>query len=189
MHLSEAWEPPQFQEKRSRSEKAGCSRSSSETRTMRRPQFSQQLPERFPELMGTHMKDLHLPLHSWSFFFKNWGGPARAPESQSLKRVREESESQVVDSLRALLRLWESKIAPKRPFLAQLATFGPSPRLLKRRLDFHENFPGASRFGHCSATPNPYNPICSAVSCWLLSLEERETQHASYLYRSVPPIC
>ena len=26
------------------------------------PQFSEQLPERFPELMGTHMKDFHLPL-------------------------------------------------------------------------------------------------------------------------------
>ena len=33
-------------------------------------------------------------------------------------------------------------------------------------------------------------PICNAVPCWLLSLEERETpQCTSHLYRSTPPIC
>ena len=35
---------------------------------MQKPQSSEQLPERFPELMGTHMKDFHLPLHSRSVF-------------------------------------------------------------------------------------------------------------------------
>ena len=49
------------------------------TWAIRKPKFSEQLPEWFPELMGTHMKDLHLPLHSRSVFFKNWGGP-HAPE-------------------------------------------------------------------------------------------------------------
>ena len=61
--------------------------------------------------------------------------------------------------------------------------------------------------GHCSGTPNRCNlsekywqctsnlyrstpPICNAVPCRLLSLEERETpQCASYLYRNTPPIC
>ena len=59
--------------------------------------------------------------------------------------------------------------------------------------------------GHCLATPNPYKsskstgntnlyrrapPICNAVSCWLLSLEEREPpQYTSNLYCSTPPIC
>ena len=33
-------------------------------------------------------------------------------------------------------------------------------------------------------------PICNAVPCWLLSLEEKETpQYASHLYHSTPPIC
>ena len=40
-----------------------------------KPQFSEQLPERFPELMGTHMKDFHLPLHSRSVILRI--GPAR----------------------------------------------------------------------------------------------------------------
>ena len=34
------------------------------TWAIRNPQFSEQLPERFPELMGTHMKYFHLPMHS-----------------------------------------------------------------------------------------------------------------------------
>ena len=38
------------------------------TWAIRKPQFSEQLPERFPELVGTHMKDFHLPLHSRSVF-------------------------------------------------------------------------------------------------------------------------
>ena len=41
------------------------------------PQFSEQLPERFPELVGTHMKDFHLPLHSRSAFSRIGVGPAR----------------------------------------------------------------------------------------------------------------
>ena len=61
--------------------------------------------------------------------------------------------------------------------------------------------------GHYSGTPNLHNlfekywqctsnlyrsthPICNAVPCRLLSLEERETpQYASHLYCSTPPIC
>ena len=100
---SEARGPPQFQEKCSRGEKAilgalGEFRVFSEqlsefkipfseyeipfsewhptTWAIRTPQFSEQLPERFPELMGTQMKDFHLPQmkdfhlpqHSWSVF-------------------------------------------------------------------------------------------------------------------------
>ena len=54
------------------------------TCAMQKPEFSEQLPERFPELMGTHMKDFHLPLH-WGFQrgvfargenLNNWGGCA-----------------------------------------------------------------------------------------------------------------
>ena len=58
-------------------------------------------------------------------------------------------------------------------------------------------------FGHCSRAPNPYNlsekywrytsnsyrcmpPICNAVPCWLLSLEEREApQYTSNSYTAV----
>ena len=38
---------------------------------------SEQLPERFSELMGTHMKDFHLPLHSRSVFSRIGLVPAR----------------------------------------------------------------------------------------------------------------
>ena len=37
---------------------------------LQEPQFAEPLPERFPKLMGTHMKDFHLPLHSRSAFFQ-----------------------------------------------------------------------------------------------------------------------
>ena len=43
------------------------------TCAMRKPQFSEQLPERFPELMGTHMEDFHLPMHSRSVFLSKIG--------------------------------------------------------------------------------------------------------------------
>ena len=106
--LSEAWEPPQFQEDRSWSGKAilgapgefqgilgAALRVQKSILGMRnpilgmashdlgnaKPQFSEQLLERFLEMVGTHMKDFHLPLHSRSFSFKNWGGP-RAPDSK-----------------------------------------------------------------------------------------------------------
>ena len=84
----------QFQEKRSRSEKAilgalgefqgilgaaefrkqfsECEITFSEwhltTRAIRKPQFSEQLSEQFPEMVGTQLQDFHLPLHSRSFF-------------------------------------------------------------------------------------------------------------------------
>ena len=54
---------------------------------MRKPQFSEQLPERFPELMGTHMKDFNLPMYSRSVFFKNCGGP-RTSEYWDVTRLR-----------------------------------------------------------------------------------------------------
>ena len=38
------------------------------TWAIRKPKFSEQLPERVPELVGTHMKDSHLPQHSRSVF-------------------------------------------------------------------------------------------------------------------------
>ena len=47
------------------------------TWAIRAPQFSEQLPERFPELMGTHMKDFHLPLHSRSVFARMGVVPTR----------------------------------------------------------------------------------------------------------------
>ena len=68
-------------------------------------------------------------------------------------------------------------------------------------------FVGRFDHGHCSGTPNPYHlsekhwqytsnvycnapPICNAVPCWLLSLEDRETpQYTSHLYCSMPPVC
>ena len=37
-----------------------------------------------PELMGTKTKDFHLPLHSRSVFFKNWGGPGTVPAHKTL---------------------------------------------------------------------------------------------------------
>ena len=40
------------------------------TWSIRNPQFSEQLSERFPELPRTHPKDLHLPLHSRSVFLR-----------------------------------------------------------------------------------------------------------------------
>ena len=44
-----------------------------------KPQFSEQLPERCPELMGTHMEDVHLPMHSRSvFFLLGWSPRARS---------------------------------------------------------------------------------------------------------------
>ena len=49
------------------------------TWAVRKPQFSEQLPERSPELVGTHMKDLHLPLHSRSVF-RELGWPPRGRE-------------------------------------------------------------------------------------------------------------
>ena len=61
---------------------------------MRKPHFSEQLPERFPEFMGTHMKDFHLPMHSRSVFFveKHFGGP-RAPD---LKRGEKHSKTKEI---------------------------------------------------------------------------------------------
>ena len=47
------------------------------TRAIRKPQFSEQLPERFPELTGTRMKDFHLPLLSRSVFSRIGVVPAR----------------------------------------------------------------------------------------------------------------
>ena len=49
------------------------------TWAIRKPQFPEQLPEPFPELLGTYLKDFHLPQHSRNVFFKNWGGP-RTPD-------------------------------------------------------------------------------------------------------------
>ena len=67
------------------------------------------------------------------------------------------------------------------------------------------NFVSLTKFWALLRSPNPYNlsekywqhtsnlcrrtpPICNAVPCWLLSLEEREKpQYASCLYRSMPP--
>ena len=44
----------------------------------RKPQFSEQLPEPFPELMGTYLKDFHLPQHSRRFFSRiGWSPRAR----------------------------------------------------------------------------------------------------------------
>ena len=43
-----------------------------------KPQFSEQLPERFPEMMGTRMKSFHLPFHSRSVFFQESGWSPRA---------------------------------------------------------------------------------------------------------------
>ena len=40
-----------------------------------------------------------------------------------------------------------AEIAPKRPFLAQLAPFGPSPCLLSPRLDFHDDLCSSYNFG------------------------------------------
>ena len=92
---SEAWGRPQFQEKRSWSEKAilgalgefrgilgaalGVQKiilgmgnpilgRASHDLSNTEPQFSEQLSEQFPELMGTRPKDFHLPLHSRSVF-------------------------------------------------------------------------------------------------------------------------
>ena len=91
--FSKAWGPPQLQEKRSRSEKVilgalgefrgilgaalriqtlilGMRNSilgmASHDLSIRKPQFSEQLPERFPELVRTHIKDFYLPLRSRS---------------------------------------------------------------------------------------------------------------------------
>ena len=44
---------------------------------MRKPQFSEQLSERFPELLRTRTKDFHLPLHSRSVFSRIGAIPAR----------------------------------------------------------------------------------------------------------------
>ena len=115
-HYSEAWGSPQFQEnplgvKRPFSELSESSGVFSEqlsefeipfseyeipfsechptTWAIRQPQFSEQLPQRFPELMGTHMKDFHLPLHSRSIFSKDWVAPAlKSLSSQVLVEVR-----------------------------------------------------------------------------------------------------
>ena len=43
-------------------------------------QFSEQLSERFPELMVTHMTDFHLPQTFFERLFKKWGGP-RVPDA------------------------------------------------------------------------------------------------------------
>ena len=43
----------------------------------RKPEFSEPLPERFLKLVGTHVKDLHLPLHSRSVFQKIGVVPTR----------------------------------------------------------------------------------------------------------------
>ena len=48
---------------------------------MRKPQFSEQLPERFSDVMGTHMKDFHLPLHSRSVVSRIGVVPARKKSS------------------------------------------------------------------------------------------------------------
>ena len=53
---------------------------------MRKPEFSEQLPERFPEFMGTHMKDFHVPLHSQSVFYPELGRSPRARLSLSAKK-------------------------------------------------------------------------------------------------------
>ena len=105
-HNSEAWGPPQLQEKRSRSEKPmlgalgefrgilGAALGVQKVILgMRNPilgmashdlsnakpalQFSEQLSERFPELLRTHPKDLNLPLRSRSFFSRIGVVPAR----------------------------------------------------------------------------------------------------------------
>ena len=95
LEYSGARGPPQFQEKRSRSEKAilgalgefrailGATLGVQKIMLgMRNPVLgmaSRDLcnakttvlgatPKRFPELMGTHMKDFHLPMHSRRFF-------------------------------------------------------------------------------------------------------------------------
>ena len=47
------------------------------TWAIQKPEFSEQLPERFPELMGTRMKDFHLPWHSRSVFSRIGVVPAR----------------------------------------------------------------------------------------------------------------
>ena len=46
----------------------------------------EQLPERFPGMMGTHMTRFSFALHSRSFFFENLGAP-RAPEIQIPDRL------------------------------------------------------------------------------------------------------
>ena len=47
------------------------------TWAIRNPQFSEQLPEWFPEFMGTHMKYFHLPMHSRRVFSRIGVVPAR----------------------------------------------------------------------------------------------------------------
>ena len=49
------------------------------TWAIRKPKFSEQLPERFPEIQfaGTRMKDFHLPQHSRSVFSRIGVVPAR----------------------------------------------------------------------------------------------------------------
>ena len=53
------------------------------TWAIRTPQFSEQLPERFPELMGSHMEAFHLPQHSRSVLSRIGVVPAR----QNVKEI------------------------------------------------------------------------------------------------------
>ena len=68
---------------------------------LEQPQLSEQLPEPILELMGTHMKDFHLTLHSRSVFFKNWGGPHAPENRRCLLFFFDRSELKVTD-----LRWW-----------------------------------------------------------------------------------
>ena len=53
------------------------------TWSIRNPQFSEQLSERFPELQRTHPKDFHLPLHSRSVFSRiGWSPRTTAKASR-----------------------------------------------------------------------------------------------------------
>ena len=88
---------------------------------------------------------------------------------------------------------------------------GPEKKRTLQKHPFGQPFWKSTKVSHKRAfallTPNPYNlpekywqytsnlyhnmpPICNAVPCWLLSLEERQTpQYTSSFYCSTPPIC
>ena len=81
------------------------------TWAIRKPQFSEQLPERFPELMGTHKKKIFIcPSILGAFFLRigvvparqNTGDPRRAPEKQTVGIAT------ASNKMLALQALWDS---------------------------------------------------------------------------------
>ena len=88
---------------------------------MRKPQFSEQLLERFPELMGTDMKDFHVPCVLGVLFQElGWSPRARHDHMCIVLLFLMSKSSEDHDHVRSKFKTFRGATEPSKPDLPHL---------------------------------------------------------------------